>query len=172
MIDSKEVLELLDKPVDVRRLIKELAFDLENFEEANRMQPRLFLEAGRYLTSAVLQKSKTENKLETMIAETGLKLRREKIKGKNSLTDKGIIDMVNGNPEVATLKNRFAITKAMEVWAKQLLEAYNHRLTVLSNITRIRTGEMATQLREVKEKAAVDDMRRRADKVRRSMEDE
>ena len=67
---------------------------------------------------------------------------------------------MNANLDIRKAKKRFAAARAMEVWAKQLLEAYNHRLQVLSNITKIRTGEMATELRAVKEKAAIDDMAR------------
>jgi hypothetical protein len=53
------------------------------------------------------------------------------------------------------------------VWAKQLEKAYDYRQTALSNITKIRAGEMATDLRSVKEKAAVDVVRRQAEKIRR-----
>lgn len=172
MNDAREILELLERPVDVRRLMKELAFDLDGFEEANRRQPRLFLEAGRYLTAAVLNKARAENRLESLKAEEGLRLRGKKTDGKKSLTEKAIEDVVNTNPQISKSKQTYYLAKAAEVWAKQLLEAYNHRLQVLSNITRIRTGEMATELRAVKEKAAVDDMRERAEKVRRSMEDD
>ncbi len=110
--------------------------------------------------------------MEAMVAEEGLRLRRLKEDGKKGPTDKAVADMVNANKDIRKSKNAFALAKSAEVWSKQLLEAYNHRLQVLSNITRIRTGEMATELRAVKERAAVDDMERRADKVRRSMEDE
>lgn len=171
MNDPQEILDLLEKPVDIQKLIKELTFFLDEFEEANRRQPRLFLEAGKYLTGAVLQKAQAENRLETLIAEEGLKLRAKKVAGEKGYTDKGIADLVNANLDIRKAKKRFAVARAMEVWAKQLLEAYNHRLQVLSNITKIRTGEMATELRAVKEKAAIDDMARRADKVRKSYED-
>ncbi len=173
MNDAREILELLERPVDVRKLMKELSFDLDALEDANRRQSRLFLEAGRYLTGCVLQKARAENQLETTVAETGLKLRAEKMEStKKGLTEKAIEDVVNTSKEVRRCKQTFAMAKAAETWGKQLLEAYNHRLQVLGNLTKIRTGEMATSLRAVKEKAVVDDMERRADKVRRSFEDE
>jgi hypothetical protein len=172
MNDSREVLDLLQKPVDIQKLIKEIMFDLDNFEEANRRQPRLFLESGKYLTGAVLQKARAENRLESLIAEKGLEIREQKTNGKKGFTDKGVADLVNADPFIRKAKRNYAVARAMEVWAKQLLEAYNHRLQVLSNITKIRTGEMATELRAVKERAAVDDIARKAEKVRKKYEDE
>jgi hypothetical protein len=167
MNQIQEVLEWLEKPVDIKRLVRELAFSLEDFEEANRLQPRLFLEAGRYLTGAVLQKSRAETQLETQIAKEGLTLRELKASGKRgTITDKGIADMVNSNDDVLKLKRKVSVANANEVWAKQLLKAYDQRLTVLSNITKIRTGEMATELRAVKERSAISEMRRTVDRIR------
>ena len=161
MNQIQEVLEWLEKPVDIRQLVRELAFSLDDFEDANRRQPRLFLEAGKYLTGAVLQKSRAETQLETEVAKTGLRLRELK-----KSTDKGIADMVNADEAVLKLKKKVSVANANAVWAKQLLAAYDQRLTVLSNITKIRTGEMATELRAVKERSAIDEMRRTVDRIR------
>lgn len=168
MNKPEEILELLDKEVNVRLLMKELTFDLDGFEQANLRQPRLYLEAGRYLTWAVLQRIRSENSLETSVADKGLELRN----GKNGkLTEKAVADLVNTDEDIIKSKKRFAVMKATEVWAKQLLEAYGHRLQVLNNITKIRSGEMSVELRKVKEKAAVDEMSRAADRVRRKFDD-
>src|SRR5580765_4874402 len=158
MNDPKEILRWLENPVNVKRLVTKLSFDLDGFEMANLEQPSLNLEAGRYLTQAVLEKVRAELKLEVGTAEIAQNI-RDRYEG-SKLTEKALAERLALDKEGITLKRNAYLAKTTEVWAKQLLEAYNQRLQVLSNITKIRTGEMATNLRVVKEEAAVRQMSR------------
>jgi hypothetical protein len=166
---TNEILALVEREVNVKRLVDKLSFDLENFEQANLEQPKLYLEAGRYRTWAVLEKGRAEVRLETGMAKYGLELRERK--SDRGLTEKAIAEMVASSKDIVKLKQRVYMAKATDEWARQLLEAYNQRLEVLKNITKIRSGEMATELRSVKEKAAVDTMRRTQERARRELED-
>lgn len=168
MNSTKEILQQLETPVDVERLIEKISFDLDNFEQANVEQPRLYLEAGRYLTWAVLEKARAEVKLETREAELWVKLKDSPEKQ----TDKSIIANVAANREIVKLKQRLYLAKASEVWAKQLVEGYNHRQQVLNNITKIRTAETSNALRVVKEKAQVSMVKQEAERMRRKYDRE
>lgn len=172
MNKTVEILEQLETPVDIQRLVKKLSFDLENFEQANSEQPRLYLEAGRYMTLAVLRKARAEIALETKQAEYGVTLREKKTAlGGKGITDKAVLSIIDTSEEIIKLKRKASLTKAMEVWAKQLVEAYNHRLQVLNNITKIRSAETSSNIRSVKEQSAVDSLRRKAEEVRKRRDD-
>ena len=163
MNTTQEVLEQLERPVDVGKLIKKLTFDLDNFEQANLEQPRLSLEAGRYFTWAVLEKAKAEFRLELEEANLGSSIRSDGAKR----TEKSIADSIVLSPSIREKKKLLRLAKASEVYAKQLLEAFQQRLQVLNNITKLRASETATELRAMKEKAAVEEMSRKADRIRR-----
>lgn len=170
MNDPSEVLRWLEAPVSLKSLVSKLSFDLDGFEMANLEQPKLSLEAGRYRTKAVLEKARAELRLEVGEAEIAQRLRE---KSSVKLTEKALAERLAQEEEVIKLKKRAYMAKVMDEWAKQLLEAYNQRLQVLNNITKIRTGEIASNLRAVKEEAAVKQMnsvRREAEKVRKRVE--
>ncbi len=173
MNKTSEILEQLEKPVDVKRLMDKLSFALDNFEQANAEQPRLYLEAGRYCTMAVLRKARAEIRLETTQAEYGVRLRQKKQElGSKSITDKAVQSVIDSSEEIIQLKTKSAMSKSMEVWAKQLVEAYNHRLQVLNNITKIRSAETSSNIRTAKEEAEVKQIRQKAREVRRRLEEE
>lgn len=163
-----EITELLAAPIDVRRLVSKLAFNLDNFEQANMEQPRLYLEAGRYRTKAALDKARAELQLEVTMAETGAQWRERPTSGK-AMTEKAIADKITLNKEVIKLRQRAYMAKVTEEWAKQLLEAYSQRLMVLGIIGKVRSSEIASELRAVKEQAAIQVVRREAEKVRRKL---
>lgn len=169
MNNTKEILEQLETPVDVKRLIDRLPFDLDNLEQANVENPRLFLEAARYQTWAVLEKGRADVKLETKEAELYVDFKDRKVEKQ---TDKELVAKVASAPDVIKLKQRVYLAKASEVWAKQLVEAYNHRQQVLNNITKIRTAEVSNALRAVKEKAAMSTVRQEAERMRRRYDQE
>jgi|HubBroStandDraft_5_1064220.scaffolds.fasta_scaffold04165_3 hypothetical protein len=167
-LEPRDVLEFLSRPVDVRRLIQRLAFDLDNFDQANMEQPRLSLEAGRYRTQAALMKARLELQLETKQAELGNVLRRRGQDAKKAPTDKAVQGKVILDPEVQSLRKRLYLAEATEVWAKQLAEAYQYqRLAVLKNIGEVRASEISNEIRTVKGRAAVDGLRRQAEKMRK-----
>lgn len=168
MNSTKEILEQLETPIDVQRLISKLPFDLDNLDQANNENPRLYLEAARYLTWAVLEKARAETKLETAEAQLYVSLKDSPTKQ----TDKAITAMVASSKDIVKLKQKAYLAKASEVWAKQLVEAYNKRQEVLNNITRIRTAEVSNALRVVKEKAALTTVRQEAEKMRRRFDPE
>lgn len=164
MNDPKEILRWLETPVNLKRLVDKLSFDLDGFESANLEQPSLNLEAGRYLTQAVLGKARAELKLEIGMADLAQAIRDN---APEKMTEKAVAERLALAKEGIDLKRKAYLAKTTETWAKQLLEAYNQRLQVLSNITKIRTGEIASNLRAVKEEAAVRSM----DRVKRDAEE-
>lgn len=172
-LDPKEILEILRAPVNVRRLIDRLAFDADNFERANLEQPRLSLEAGRYRTQAALLRARLELQLETQEAALGVQLRRKGEGAKRAPTEKAVSSKIILNPEIQSLRKRLYLAETTEIWSKQLAEAYQYqRLAVLKIIGDVRASEIASELRTVKEKGALDIVRRAAEKMRSRFENE
>lgn len=169
MNETKDIVQQLEKPVDVKLLIDKLSFDADDFDQANLEQPKLRLEAGRYRTWAVLEKARSEFRVEIVEAELGIELRDGKEEKK--LTEKAIQQNVVVSKDYRQARRMAYLAKATEEWAKQLTEAYDQRLMVLNNIVKIRTGEMASNLRSVKEKAAVDVMMKKAERLRRNLDE-
>lgn len=161
-----EILEFVEKPVDVRRLIERLSFDLDNFEDEGRKQPRLYLEAGRYHTQIVLRRARLELQTEALEAELGIGYKKTVSTDKKPLTDKGVANRVQINPERLKAREKLALAEATEVWSKQLLEAYRQREQMLKMVGGMRQSEISSELRAAKEKGIVDQMNKRAKRVR------
>lgn len=172
MNPTNEILEFVQKPVEVRGLMKRLSFDLDNFELEGKQQARLYLEAGRYHTQAVLRRARLELRTEALEADLGIQYKSKVTKDKKPLTDKAVSNRVQTNPDRIAAREKLALAEATEVWSKQLLEAFRQREQMLKMVGGMRQSEISSELRSVKEKGIVDQMAKKAKRVRDEYEEE
>lgn len=164
------ILEQVDVEIDVEKLIRKLPFDVDNFESAAMEQPTLYLQAGRYRAKCLLNRARVELAMDTAKASASLALRKPQDEKKP--TEKAIENRVLTSSDVVTLRKKFYIAQTAEEWSRQLVEAYRQRLLVLKIVGDSRNSEISAELRAVKNRSAVDAVRREADKVRKSYERE
>ena len=86
-------------------------------------------------------------------------------------TEKAITDKTLLSVKYRKAKRKLERLYVEEEWAKSLVTAYMHRLSVLKILAEIRNTDMHSEIRQAKSKMAVDSMRKKADKIRESYEE-
>src|SRR5476651_2167875 len=74
---SRELVELLERPVDVKKLVDRLFFNADALEDAAIKQPKYYLEAGRFRSQAALRVSTLKRRLGKISGEASVKLRHK-----------------------------------------------------------------------------------------------
>lgn len=166
---DRQLLKALSKPVDVKKLIDKLTFDLDSLEEASMDQPRLRLRAGRLRVQMLLRKSQLKRELASLIGKKSIHIRR---KHGNSYTATAIKNELGYDHDVRAAQRHLDEAEALESYAGDLVDCYKERSIVLLNLSRIRSSEVSHELRSVKGKAEVEELRNRAHKMRNRFEAE
>lgn len=168
MHTSKSLLKIISKPVDVKRLIDKLGFDLDGLEEAAMDQPRLRLKAGRLKVQMILHKAQLKRHLSAVIGKKSIHIRR---KHGNSYTATAIRNELGYDKDVRRAQKQFDIADALETFATDLTESYKERSMALLNLVKLRNSEVASELRAVKGRAEVEGLLSKAKKLRDSYEE-
>jgi|HubBroStandDraft_5_1064220.scaffolds.fasta_scaffold283734_1 hypothetical protein len=166
---DRELLKVLTKPVDVRRLVDKLSFDLDGLEEASMDQPKLRLKAGRLKVQMMLHKLQLKRKLAALIGKKSIHIRH---KHGNNYTATAIKNELGYDHEVREAQRRLDEAEALEEFAQDFREAFKERSMAILNLSRIRSSETSSELRAVKGQAEINDQRKRARKMRDRMERE
>lgn len=166
---DRQLLKALSKPVDVHKLIDKLAFDLDGLEEASMDQPRLRLRAGRLRVQMMLRKSQLKRRLAAVTGKKSIHIRR---KHGNSYTATAIKNELGYDPEVHRAQRKLDEAEALEAYAGDLVDSFKERSIVLLNLSRIKSSEISHELRAVKGQAEVNELRKKAHKMRDRMEAE
>lgn len=169
MHSDRDLLKALSKPVDVRKLIDKLAFDLDGLEEASMEQPKLRLRAGRLQVQMMLRKAQLKRQLAAVTGKKSIHIRK---KHGNSYTATAIKNELGYDSEVHYAQRKLDEAEALEEYAKDLTEAFGERSKTLFNLVKLRVSEMGSELRQVKGQAEVDELRKKAHKMRDRMEAE
>jgi hypothetical protein len=164
---NREIVELLEKSVDVKRLVDKLFFSADDLETAALKQPTLYLEAGRFRAQSSLELSRLKRKLAKTLGVKGLKIRHNS----KGLTETAIKSRLSTSHTIQDLQKRVDDFGIYEEFAKQLTESYKERLMVIAILSRLKASEISSELRHVKNAEQVDSMRKRAHKVRKSFEE-
>lgn len=164
---NREVVEMLARPVDVKKLVDGLFFDIDDLEMAGLKQPKLFLESGRFRAQMAMQLASYKRKMSRLTGKKSLKIR----KSHNGLTETAIKTRLSMNSEIQSLQKQCDNFEVYEDFAKDLREAYKERLMVIAVLARLRGSEMSSELRQVKSEEDMDRLRRRAKKVREKFDD-
>lgn len=69
-----DLIELLQSPVDVKRLVRKLKFSIDDLESAAEEQPRLRLEAGKFKAQMGLNKASSKRKLARIVGKKVFKV--------------------------------------------------------------------------------------------------
>lgn len=169
MSTSRDLLKALGKPVDVRKLIDKLAFDLEDLEVASLEQPRLRLRAGRLQTQMMLRKLELKSRLAAIVGKKSIHIRH---KHGNSYTATAIKNELGYDPEVRHAQRKLDEAEALESYAQDLTDAFTERSKALFNLVGLRRSEMSSELRAAKGQAEVDALRDKARKMRDRIEED
>jgi hypothetical protein len=164
---DRELLKALSKPVDVRRLIDKLSFDLDGLEEASMDQPKLRLRAGRLQVQMLLRKAQLKRQLAALIGKKSIHIRH---KHGNNYTATAIKNELGYDHEVRTAQRQLDEAEALEEYAKDLTESFKERSMAILNLRSLRVSEMGSEIRSAKGRAEVDELRKKASKMRDRMD--
>jgi hypothetical protein len=167
MKQDKELLALLESPVDVKRLIRKLAFNMDALESAAQNQPRLRLEAGRLKAQVALEQSTLKRRLSRIIGKKSIRARRHGEK----VTEGAVKNALSLDEEVQDAQKKFDKSEAIDVIVNQLLEAYKDRSMMISVLTRLQASEISSRLAAVKGDEEVRELHKRARKIQKEWED-
>jgi|HubBroStandDraft_2_1064218.scaffolds.fasta_scaffold658510_1 hypothetical protein len=164
---NREIVELLEKPVDVKSLVDKLFFSADDLETAALKQPKLYLEAGRFRAQSALESARLKRKLFKESGIRSLKIRRNS----DAKTEGAVKSKLSQSSTIQNLQKRVDQCEVYEEFAKQLVESYKERLMVVAILARLKASEISSELRHVKNAEQVDSMRKRAHKVRKSFDE-
>lgn len=169
MSTSHDLLKSLMKPVDVKKLIDRLSFDLEDLETAAMEQPRLRLRAGRLQSQMLLRKLELKRKVAAVVGKKSINIRH---KHGNNYTATAIKNELGYDHDVKHAQQKLDEAEALESYASDLTECYKERSMALLNLTKLRSSEISSELRSVKGQAEVKALREKARKMRDRYEEE
>jgi hypothetical protein len=164
---SRDIVEILDQPVDIKRLVDKLYFREDDLETAALKQPKLYLESGRLRAQTSLESKRLKRKLEKEIGIRSLKIRQKS----DVKTEGAVKSRLSRSHTIQSLQQRVDSSEVYEEFAKQLTEAFKERLMVLAILSRLKASEISSEIRKVKNAETVDTMRKRAHKVRKHFEE-
>ena len=73
---NTDLIEILQSPVDIKRLIKKLKFSSDDLENAAEIQPSLRLEAGKFRAQIGLKEANARRRLNRIVGKKSLRLRK------------------------------------------------------------------------------------------------
>lgn len=158
---DRRVVEMLEKPVDVKKLVDRLFFAIDNLEEAAILQPKYYLESGRFKAQTALQLASYKRKYSRLLGKKSLRIRKKE----SGLKEGEVKAYLSVDPELQALQKKIDQADVYEDFAKQLVEAYKERLMVLAVLARLRASEINSELRQVKSEDDVRRLRKRAEKT-------
>lgn len=163
---DREVVEILERDVKVKRLVDKLFFSVDDLETAALKQPKFYLEAGRFRAQSALRLRELTRKLAYKTSEIAIRFRKHK-----GGTETSIKNAVSQDREVQHYQRQVDEAEVYDDFAKQLMESYKERLMVIAILAKLRVSEMNSELRSVQNEDTVNAMRKRAHKTRKAFRD-
>jgi hypothetical protein len=164
---SRELVELLEREVDVKHLVDKLFFSVDDLETAAIKQPKYYLEAGRFRSQAALRVSTLKRRLARINGEASLKIKHNR----TGMTATELKYEVSSSRKVQETQKKLDMAEVLYEFASQLTESYKERLMVIAILSRIQVSEMNSSLRSVQNEETVKAMRHRAHKARARFEE-
>ena len=160
----------LNQPTNLRKLVDKLEWDEDAFEDAVREQPRLYLEASRYRALKARRQARAKFALTNTVAEKKLILRGRKDRaGRKQLTESAVTESAALTEDVKDAQKNLDDAYVQEELAKAIMEAYRQRGQMLKIIADIRSSEVASEIRSVRENLARDEMHKLSDRTREQL---
>jgi len=164
---DRHVVEMLERAVDVKRLVDKLFFDIDDLETAALKQPTLYLESGRFRAQVSLSLASYKRKLSRLTGKKSMRVRKHS----DNLTETAIKTQLSMDSEIQSLQKKLDDYQVYEGFSKDLMEAYKERIMVIAILSRLRASEMNSELRHAQSEDEVERIRKRASKVRKSFEE-
>ncbi len=149
-MDDEELQAILDRRVDVRRLLRRLEFTEETVINAALTQAKLYKQASIYRVQKLAQRTNAETKLDLVKAEVALR-KREAI-DKKDRTETEIKDMVALNPKHRIARRKLNNAVVEEQFAKMLVDAYDMRMQAIRVVAQMAAVDISLDKR-MKERA-------------------
>ena len=159
---NQELVELLEHPVDVKRLVDRLFFSADDLETAALKQPKLFLETGKFRAQSALRVAKLKRRLGRVSAEAAIKVRS---KG-DKTTESAVKNSLAMNHKVQHAQRLLDQAEVYDDFSKQLSEAYKERIMVIAILARLKAAEVNSHLREAQSEETISRMSKKARAVR------
>lgn len=118
---------ILNKIVDIEKLLDKLDIDEVDVVTAAREQPGLYLKAARYRVKKMRSKRKAISELEQMRTELALQIRKKDTVNKRKRTESNIKELLMQKPELVQTMRKVSMAEEEEELAKRLLDAFDHR---------------------------------------------
>src|SRR5271157_109878 len=100
--------EFIDKPVDIKKLVDRLVFDLDDLEHAAQKQPKLRLEVGRLKAQMALNVSTLKRRLSRIVGRKSLKIRHRE----DRITESAIKNSLSLDDEVQVAQKKLERAEA------------------------------------------------------------
>lgn len=117
--------------MDAKELIAKIDFTEDTLIRAHLEQASLLSEASQYHIRKMRERMRLDSANTEAQTSTALKLRRT---ATEKLTEPAIKELVAGNKDVVAAKNNLDEAKAMEAWAKSLVDAYHERGSMIRSL--------------------------------------
>lgn len=153
-----ELLLFINKPVDLKRLVRKVTFDLDDLERAAQQQQDLRLEAGRFKAQAALLVANRKRRLLKVVGRKSLKIRHREDK----VTESSIKNSLSLDSKVQSLQKKYDNAEVYYEAASQVVEVFKERAMMLSILTRLRASEISSNVASVQGKSKLKDMKKRA----------
>lgn len=139
--------KLLEKEIDIDKLIRRLSYSDEQVTEAARKQGILFLDAAIFRTQLMKRRQRIEAKLKELRSTLASTVRDRLTDSGQRVTDKAVEEVINKNVRVNKLESKLASYIRYEEGAKLLLEAYRMRSASFKTVTDMLGAEIYLQRR-------------------------
>ena len=133
------------KAPEVERLLKKLDFSPEGVVDAAAEQPRLFIQAGEYRIAMFRRKLEASARYDLERSKHSLSIREESRESGEKITEAGITDRLNTNPQVITASKDLTDAEEGEEAGRLLLEAFRVRRDCLRIVAELVGSELSLQ---------------------------
>lgn len=129
--------------VDLTELIKEMDFNQETLVDAMLNQAGLMLKASYYRVDKMRVRMRAEAQLNDTTTEVALGIRAENTEVK--ITEGYVRELTNGSAEVQAAQKAYDEAKAMEEWAKLIIDSYQMRGSMCKALVSLLGAEVAAE---------------------------
>lgn len=140
-MSKKEPVEF-SMQVDLKELIAAMEFAQEGVPAAILEQAKLLLHASYYRVTKMKARMKAEASLSETQTQVALTIRTDT---EVKITENYVREQTEVNPEVIAAKKAYDDAKAMEEWAKAIVDSYQMRGSMLKAYVQLLGFEMATE---------------------------
>lgn len=131
--------------VRVTELISSMGLSEETLYHDMLDQPKLFLQASRYRVAKMKARFKAEALVSQLRVDAAIIVRQRNVESETKVTEKAVEEQVSKNPKVREAEALYDEAKAMEEWAKLLLDSFRERGSMAKALVQLLGAEAAME---------------------------